>query len=95
MTGLLAPLTRPELDALINEATRAEMVAHIALVNAPLEPDRVYDAAGVSVDCLEMLRLAQEESLGRFLDGEELRRDVFGRSDADVVREEKAGDDGA
>jgi hypothetical protein len=65
--GLLAPLTRPELDTLITEMEHAEMVAHIALVNAPLLPaGLVYDAAGVSADIMCVYLEALDESMRRY-----------------------------
>ena len=69
--GLFAPLTRAELDRLIDEAQHADARAHVRLVNAPLDQDgAVAAAAGVAVDCLEFCRDAREESLMRMLEGE-------------------------
>jgi hypothetical protein len=63
--GLLAPLTRPELDQLISELEHAERVAHIALVNAPLDQHKVYGAAGVAADIMCIYQEALGESLRR------------------------------
>ena len=68
--GLLHDLTRPELDELIRQLQRAETLAHIALVNAPLDLVTPYRAAGLEVEVAGVLFEAYAESLDRFCDGE-------------------------
>jgi hypothetical protein len=71
VTGLLADLTRPELDALLADAEHADRKAHIALSVAPLgSPGAVYAAAGLAADCLGLWMEALDESLARWVNGE-------------------------
>jgi len=69
-SGLLAPLDRGELDELIRVCELAEQTAHIALVNAPLDPLRIERACGVAQDCLCLYHEALDESIARMLAGE-------------------------
>jgi hypothetical protein len=70
MTGMLAALTRPELDTLLAECEHAEAKAHIALAVAPLDrPESVYSAAGVAVDVTRLWMDALDESIGRLWAG--------------------------
>ena len=68
--GLLAPLTRPELDQLIRLCGDAEHRSHIALAYAPLEPGAIVAACGVAQDCLCLYHDALDESIARMLAGE-------------------------
>jgi hypothetical protein len=67
---LLADLSRPELDTLITELEHAERIAHIALVNAPLQAERIADAAGVAQDVMCLYTEALHESMRRMDAGE-------------------------
>ena len=68
--GLLAGLTRPELDILLGTAEDAYTRSHDALANAPLNPADVCDAAGVAQDCLVLWHDALNESCARWAAGE-------------------------
>ena len=72
-SGLLAPLTRVELDCLLADAEHAFTKAHIALASAPLVPELVQDAAAVAQDCLAMWQDALDESIYRHWHGEASR----------------------
>jgi hypothetical protein len=65
MTGLLSPLTRPELDTLIAVAEHADKKAHLALVVAST-PETVRGAAAVAGDCMRLYVDALDESTSRF-----------------------------
>jgi hypothetical protein len=68
IASLLAPLTRPELDALLADSEHAGQKAQIALACADLnQPGKVYAAAGVAVDCLGMWMDALDESIRRWM----------------------------
>ena len=77
MTGLLAPLSRTELDVLTADIEHAYRVAHIALVNAPLRQDALIEACGVAQDVMGVMMDCYDESMRRlaaefdraFLDG--------------------------
>lgn len=67
----LAPLTRPELDALLADAEHANCKAQIALSNAPLDNRLfIYSLAGVAADCLAMWQDALDESIWRWWHGD-------------------------
>jgi hypothetical protein len=68
--GLFGDLTRTELDQWIAEAEKAERLAHIALVNAPLDGVSAYLAAGVAADALDMQMDLYGESIARMLAGD-------------------------
>jgi hypothetical protein len=70
VSPLLAPLTRPELDALLADSEHAFTKAHIALAACPLDPETVQGFAGVAQDCLSMWQLALDESIQRLWHGE-------------------------
>ena len=64
--GLFGALTRPELDELIAVAEKADRIARIALVNAPLSPEgEVHARAGVAADCMALVVDTIAESIGR------------------------------
>jgi hypothetical protein len=70
VSGMLAALTRPELDVLLFECEHAVAKAHIALAVAPLEEqEKVYRAAGVAVDVTYMYMDALDESIRRLWAG--------------------------
>ena len=72
--GLLAPLTRPELDALLADAEHAYTKSYIAVSNAPLDNQNyMYELAGVSADCLRLWMDALDESIYRHWHGENCR----------------------
>jgi hypothetical protein len=68
--GLFGDLTRTELDQWIAAAENAERLAHIALVNAPLDGVSPYLAAGVAADALDMQMDLYGESIARMLTGD-------------------------
>jgi hypothetical protein len=70
VSGYLAPLTRPELDALLAAAEHSSVKARVAMSITPLHQERVYQAAGVAADCLRMWMDALEESIRRMWDGD-------------------------
>lgn len=68
--SLLAPLTRPELDALLADAEHAYTKAHVALAACPLDPELVAGQAGVAQECLCMWQMALDESIWRLWHGD-------------------------
>ena len=76
--GLLAPLSRTELDVLTADIEHGHDKAHIALRCAPIgDPARLAEACGVAQDCMSLLMDCYDESMRRlaaefdraFLDG--------------------------
>jgi len=67
VTGYLAGLDRPELDALLADAEHSSVKAQVAMSVTPLVEERVYAAAGVAADCLGLWLDAMEESIYRNL----------------------------
>jgi hypothetical protein len=66
VTGLLAALTRTELDTLTADIEHGHDKAHIALRNAPIgDPVRLAAACGVAQDCMSLLMDCYDESILR------------------------------
>jgi hypothetical protein len=68
--GLLAPLTRPELDELLKLSEIGYTRSHTALACAPLDEARIVAACGVAQECLCLWHMALDESIARMVAGE-------------------------